>query len=483
MSARKIAKGFIRVINKIITHLEPHIDEFTAAELARRFGQHVWNMIKAKFSTKDGSVKLVSRKDWLIIGIGEGEFDEHGYGKDTKPCCADLMAQHLGIQDDPKVALLLGKVRNGDRKNNSTPLDLGQCVRMLNHLGWSADRIDKWLQVFWTCYFNDRTVIKGTCHEEAENCIVFPVNDANARQWVREGIIYDAWLPRAKKAWLKRQKKNKVQTADLDSIFAETVSKLRKDLLNINRSEFGERLFNLLQCSALIAAYHPDDENIVCEWVEPIFWACLKFQEDFISGIPIIKQSRPRVIKPYPRCAPYEIIQVLGINRQQNKLANRRLASVAGYLNRNLDILILQQPTGNVQIMILRQHRYYLMPMIARAIRLEEMIAQGIDPDEISLDFEHLAIPGRNGDAGQWYMPINDAGEGYALFNGSLTIPNVSPTLVFFDRIMEIVSQMSITPNTKSDWYRYAKARLNRYRQSLRPTNNGNKLGDIARFK
>ncbi|MDP2721828.1 MAG: hypothetical protein Q8O72_03630 [Bacteroidales bacterium] len=434
-------------IEKIITHLEPHLDEFVAIYLARNFGQHVWlNIKKAIIETKNGSVKLIRRIVWLIIGIGEGPFDEHGPGKNNELCSADLIAQHLGIERHPKVSLLLKKIRTGDRTGKYTLLDLGQCVRMLNHIGWKPARIEKWLKVFLDCYFDEQTFVKNIQHETPADSIEFPVSNPKFRDLISRGIFFQQWRTETKKG------KNEIT-------FDQLTDQLKKKLATLSKQS-PSKLFDLLECCTLIAAHHPDDQQIAYEWVVEIFTAYADYQHDFLSACDIIKQIKTKVIKPHPDCKPWEIIQVLGIDRRTNETGNRCLAAAAKFLYQNLDVLVIQQPSGNVQILILRNHRYSLLPMITRAIRLEEIIAGYLITDDTDLTYDHLASSGRISYADNWYLPINDQGQGWALLNGSLTMPKMPPTSIFFDRIMEILYKMVLTDNHKESWNEYVNGRI-----------------------
>lgn len=442
-------------IKKIVTHQEPHFDEFVAIDLARRYGRQEWPSIRnATIVTKDGSVKIYGGKsDWLVIGIAEGEFDEHGNGKDLELCSADLIAKHLGIEKDYKVSFLLNKVRVNDRKGKSTPLDLGQCIRMLNHLGWSPARIEAWLKVFLDCYFDDHLVIKNKSFETPVGHFEFPITNPETRALITENILLNQWLTKAKKGIKK-------------AILEQGLTLLRRDLSLLSKRE-SSRMFDLIECASLIATFHPNDPKIVSNWVEPIFRACLKFQNDFLKACEIVKGKKALVIEPKPNCDVWDRIQILGIDRHSNRNGNRRLASAAKMLNSNLDILVIQQQSGNVQIMVVRNHRYHLIPMIARAIRLEEMIVDCFVIDKTDTYYDHIGTPGRIDETDLWYMPVNDNGQGFALFNGSLTVPNIAPTMILFDRILDIVANMVIRDDTPNSWYQYANRRLAKHRNEI----------------
>ncbi|MFH2049813.1 MAG: hypothetical protein ABIJ12_10250 [bacterium] len=443
------------IIRKIIFHFEPHLDEYFAAYLARSFGGKVWiDIANAKIVTKDGSVTLVDRKDWLPIGVGEGPFDEHGPDKDPELCAADLIAQFLEIENDKKISILLKMVRTGDGNGQSTPLDLSQCVRMLTHVGWSPTKIEAWLKVFLDCFFDDRTTIKNGRMETKPDSIEFPVGNSEARIL---NELFEKWLITIKKGGDPQQ-------------IEKCIGHLRKNLALLTKRA-PSKIFDLVECCSLIAAYHPNNEDIIFKWVEPIFNACLQYQTDFLAACDIIKSAKIQKIKPSPDCQPKEIIQVMGINQKLNASSNRCLVSAAKYLNKNLDVLIIQQPSGNVQIFILRHWHYYLLPMIVRAIRLEEMIASGFLVANIDSGYNYLATPGRIDNPAIWYLPLNDKGDGYALFNGSLTMPSISPTKIIFNWIVGIISKMVLIDDTEKNWDDYAQIRISQYETSMKSSN------------
>ena len=458
----------VQKVNKIVTHHEPHADEFLAIYLLRSYGQAKFpGIADAKIITKDGSVKLVSRKDWLKVGIGEGIFDEHGLDAKKECCCADLVAQYLGIDQIPKVKLLLKKIRMGDLYGKSTTLDLGQCVKTLNQESWPVAKIEKWLTVFLDCYFDDKTVIKGFSQGDDQVEIIFPISDQQTRDIITTNTFYHKWL----------------KSIELNNNSPE-VKKLAQNLQSFSKQP-PSILFNFCEGVCLIATHLGMLEAY--SWSVPIFEASKNFQLKFLEACDIIKTVKPTFVRPDDENSPNKFIQILEIDRRINQSGNECLLNAARFLNKNLDILVVQQPTGNVQIFIPQKRRQYLWPMLVRAIRLEEMIANDTAIDEICTDYDQLAQTGNVSEIPQeipqWYFPANGNGVGWALLNGSLTMPKVKPSNIFFDKIIYIIKKVVLLNDCQENWQDYLSVRLDKYRDSCKQQSNSNCLGDIAKIR
>ena len=107
-------------IHTIITHPNPHLDEIVAIWLLTEYGEDLypgisqaaiafWNDVYERWN-KQASEEQWLGQGFLLIGIGNGQFDEHaGNGNDQKngDCAATLVAKHLGVDQDPELQTLL----------------------------------------------------------------------------------------------------------------------------------------------------------------------------------------------------------------------------------------------------------------------------------------------------------------------------------------------------------------------------------------
>lgn len=130
----------------IATHKRPHFDEIAAIFLLQEFGEkdfpgisnaeiQFWGETDIKESSQDYEVQGV-----LMVGIGGGRFDEHpGIRKARREneCTTTLVAEKLGLEEDPLVEKILGFALRTDI-NSSQPFDLAWSTQVLNHK-WPND--------------------------------------------------------------------------------------------------------------------------------------------------------------------------------------------------------------------------------------------------------------------------------------------------------------------------------------------------------
>jgi len=146
-------------IRGIITHTRPHLDEITAIWLLRKFGGEKYPGVSTTeiiFWTEGGTTPDGrSAAEWeadgyLLVGTGGGKFDEHpnhngSSGKSAKgKCAATLVAEDLGIEDDPALKIILESVEKEDLKGGSRSLDLPALVKLLH--GQFLDQPEKVIQ-------------------------------------------------------------------------------------------------------------------------------------------------------------------------------------------------------------------------------------------------------------------------------------------------------------------------------------------------
>jgi len=451
-------------IKKIVVHDKPHADDLFGAYLFHKYGGAKWPGVEtANIITKDGSVKMQKRTNWLIIGTGKGEFDEHGKEKKDL-CAADLVARALEIEKQPKTSKLLKNIRAGD-KAHGFPLDLTYCVNLLNFVGWNPNKIEKWLATFLDYYFDDARVCLRPPNKNIlpKADIVYPIADPKIRKLFTENILLTQWLKETDK------------TAKDSSI-----ANLLRQLTTLSKQP-PSLTFNVIECACLIAVCDPAGAEAAYNWIKPIFDAEAEYQAEFEKAKEIIEPLETTVIKPFKDCKPYQIIQILAIDRTLNTKNNRRFTSAARYLKQNLDLIIIQSPSGNIQILDLRQKKLYLLPIIVRAIRLEEQIINGVSIDELETDYDLLAEPESVDCSPKWYCPANE-GVIWAIFNGAFTQSGVEPTRILFDEIEKIVCEMVLWQNNEKSWYAYVEKRLKRLRHERDHQENGNTINNIARF-
>lgn len=130
------------------SHNRMHLDELCA----------LWLIVK--FATSEFIKKFCINNE-LDLGIGGGPFDEHptnGQERKEGKCCVDLVAEALGVAEDPKIQPILDYVRAHDLEGKGQPWDLADIVSAMNFcwpdepektLGWLSGAFEVKLEDDW----------------------------------------------------------------------------------------------------------------------------------------------------------------------------------------------------------------------------------------------------------------------------------------------------------------------------------------------
>lgn len=159
---------------EIVTHVAPHLDEIVAVWLLRTFGEAKFpGIAKAKVTfwstggaTPDGRTAAEYEQDGIIlVGVGGGRFDEHPTETSARKegaCATTLVAEALGVHEDPALEKILHFVVHNDLKGSSQPFDLPSMVKILHQqhpssskkvMDWALQAIEAKYQEqlrFWT---------------------------------------------------------------------------------------------------------------------------------------------------------------------------------------------------------------------------------------------------------------------------------------------------------------------------------------------
>lgn len=138
---KKVAPAERFRIERIISHDRFHFDEGEAIFLMQKYGEIMFpgvSTAKVEFmaslptSWKDKTEYDLMKEGVLLIGIGNGRFDEHPSVKVPEKkgeCAATLVAKHLGIDTDPTITELLKYALRIDSTATASPFDLATFMK------------------------------------------------------------------------------------------------------------------------------------------------------------------------------------------------------------------------------------------------------------------------------------------------------------------------------------------------------------------
>ncbi len=184
------------MIHTIATYAKPQPDTIAAIFLLKKFGEvHFPGVSTAKIELmtqlpEGETAESLEAKGYLLIDLGGGQFDHHNYLVDGKPtkCASEIVAEHLGLSNDPSLKKLLAYARRDDLEGKGTispdPLDrafgLSGLLTNLNK-AYSHDLvgvINMVLTMFYAHYSEEEKRTKMMPAEWKEL-----VNSGKAKQW------------------------------------------------------------------------------------------------------------------------------------------------------------------------------------------------------------------------------------------------------------------------------------------------------------
>ncbi len=119
----------------LVSYIKPQPDTIAAIFLLKKFGEEqfpgistatieLWNKIP-----EGETAESLEQRGYLLLDLGGSRFDHHTYLVDNKPtkCVAEIVAETLGVAQDPALKKLLAFVRRDDLEGKGTispdPLD------------------------------------------------------------------------------------------------------------------------------------------------------------------------------------------------------------------------------------------------------------------------------------------------------------------------------------------------------------------------
>ncbi len=167
------------VYDLIAMHEKPHLDEYVAIFLLKRFGGVKFPGIsKAKISylpnnkIPANSTDEYEKKGVIFVGIGGGRFDEHStVKKDRKQneCAATLVAKALGIIENPSLEKILKFTLNNDLNAAAHPFDLAYLTKLMHQqYPENPEKVMEWVMMGLEIKYQEQFQFFNATKEEFE---------------------------------------------------------------------------------------------------------------------------------------------------------------------------------------------------------------------------------------------------------------------------------------------------------------------------
>lgn len=188
------------MITEIVTHGSPvHFDELLGLLLLRQYGEERFPGVEtAEFRTiMEGETReeLLDRKDVLLLGIGDGPFDEHPLPEIElkQECCATLVAKALGLDNNPRWTRILRYAVHTDKSRPNLALDLSRIVMLLQAHGKTLSQVVQYTKdAVEAAYAEQDTFFKVNLMDIER----VPLRLGGAESWIAVIRKNDSALPR-----------------------------------------------------------------------------------------------------------------------------------------------------------------------------------------------------------------------------------------------------------------------------------------------
>ena len=174
-------------VQKIATHVNPHIDEICGIWLLRKFGNEHFPGIKEAvvefFGNGNTTLQMTAEecleKGIILVGIGGGMFDEHPTittERKNGKCATTLIAEYLSVDDNPALEQILKFVCQNDLKGSGSISEIASiCLKMYKIL--PAEKVGIWANLALETIFHDQEQFNHEAADEFKKARIFRVGN------------------------------------------------------------------------------------------------------------------------------------------------------------------------------------------------------------------------------------------------------------------------------------------------------------------
>lgn len=207
-SSTGVKRGSTVTVKALAVHPNPHLEEWFAIWLLRNFGFRMFPGIRtAKLvfwpggeGTPDGRpVAAHEAEGTLALGTALSSLDEHRKRRGNPSlitCSAQLVAEALGVDDDPALGAQLAYLSRIDSQGKTSTFDMANAVKLIQDPANGANPNDPHEVGYWCfrpfkAYYNaQRRFFEGSRVEWGNNAVVWEVR--YPKQTYRIGEIHSA---------------------------------------------------------------------------------------------------------------------------------------------------------------------------------------------------------------------------------------------------------------------------------------------------
>jgi hypothetical protein len=145
------------MINRIVTHTNPHLDELVAVWLLLKFAREIFlgieNASWEQLSVNQMPFSWQEKPNTLFVGCANSPYDEHGLkpAEFSATCSAKLVAEGIFRWVPDNLRFLIDGVTDADR-NKKSPTHLGSVIKAM----FDLPEMDIWKVYNWLKFFLDK---------------------------------------------------------------------------------------------------------------------------------------------------------------------------------------------------------------------------------------------------------------------------------------------------------------------------------------
>ncbi len=381
-------------INTIVTHVHPHLDEYLAEWLLRTFGG---NQVRFAHDITYGYIPTTTDAiacgytDTVFLGVCGGPFDDHG--ERHQKSCTELVTEYLDIQDMPALKVLIRVVSGkdkGTRNHSSNPYTLPRMINLLHRYG---------LQ---TAVYADGDEYDSTLQLESD-----------IRDWVFAffGAVYCSEMQVLNQV--------KAQFAGMRN---------NEERVHLVKESFRKQVRTWVHLSIpACAKLMQEDEHLWRAFPDVV----IQKQNEAFQRARAVAESLIEVVET----ARFGCVRTLMIDGSGGEYSSCEIEFDVACRSAGADLVLVRNSVGNTFLCANNKFLGNLQDLII-AIRQEESKKRGItlSPEQLSAQGTVSALP-------QWHVHemIEPEARFRRIYNGSITRPDVEPTILSFGELRTLV--------------------------------------------